>query len=48
MIEIRTKDADEAAFYWAQDNVFFAKTECKEGYSKKILWFIFESNMTES
>ena len=48
MIQIMTKDADEAAFYWTQDNVSFLKTECKNGFSKKILWFIFEANMTEN
>lgn len=47
MIQIRTKDADEAAFYWTQDNISFLKTECKNGYSKKVLWFVFEADMTE-
>lgn len=47
MIEIKTKDADEAAFFWIQPGVQLVNTECKYGYSKKILWFIFESNMTQ-
>lgn len=47
MIQIRTKDADEAAFFWIQPGVQLLDTECKSGYSKKILWFVFSSDMTE-
>ena len=47
MIEIKTKDADEAAFFWIQPGVQLVNTECKYGYSKKILWFIFQANMTQ-
>ena len=28
-MEIRTKDADEAAFFWVQDNIEFKGTELK-------------------
>lgn len=47
MIQIRTKDADQAAFYWTQQDVSFLRAQCKNGYSKKVLWFIFESSMNE-
>ena len=47
MIQIRTKDADQAAFFWIQPNVQLANTQLKYGYSKKILWFIFDAEMTE-
>ena len=47
MIEIKTKDADQAAFFWIQSGVQLLKTECKLGYSKKILWFVFQAEMTQ-
>lgn len=47
MIVIKTKDADEAAFFWTQKGVQLSGTQCKYGYSKKILWFIFDADMTQ-
>lgn len=47
MIEIRTKDADEAAFYWVQPSVELNRVETTDGYKKKTLWFIFDANMSE-
>lgn len=46
-MEIRTKDADEAAFLWVQDGFELAGTELKYGYRKKVLWFVFESSIGE-
>lgn len=46
-MEIRTKDADEAAFLWVQDGFELAGTEMKYGYRKKVLWFVFESSIGE-
>ena len=40
-MEIRTKDADEAAFFWVQDNIEFKGTELKCGYRKRFLLFVF-------
>lgn len=47
MIQIRTKDADEAAFYWVQNNMQLNRVESTEGYKRKILWFIFNYQGTE-
>ena len=46
-MEIRTKDADEAAFFWVQDNIEFKGTELKYGYRKKVLLFVFGTAMSE-
>lgn len=46
-MEIRTKDADEAAFFWVQDRIEFAGTELKYGYRKKVLLFVFSTEMSE-
>ena len=46
-MEIRTKDADEAAFLWVQDRIELMKTELKYGYRKKVLWFVFETSLSE-
>ena len=44
-MEIKTKDADEAAFFWVQDNIEFKGTELKYGYRKKVLLFVFGTAM---
>ena len=46
-MEIRTKDADEAAFLWVQGNIEFAGTELRHGYRRKVLMFLFETGMSE-
>ena len=46
-MEIRTEDADEAAFFWVQDNIEFKGTELKYGYRKKVLLFVFGTAMSE-
>ena len=46
-MEIRTKDADEAAFFWVQDNIEFKGTELKCGYRKRVLLFVFGTAMSE-
>jgi len=46
-MKIKTKDADEAAFFWVQDRIEFAGTELKCGYRKKVLLFVFDTDMTE-
>lgn len=45
-MQIKTKDADQAAFFWTNQKIKLSRTECKYGYSKKILWFVFEADMT--
>lgn len=46
-MKIVTKDADEAAFFWVQDKIEFTGTELKYGYRKRVLLFVFESDMSE-
>lgn len=46
-MNIRTKDADEAAFFWVQDNMRLSGTEVKAGYRKNVLMFVFETDMTD-
>lgn len=46
-MNIVTKDADEAAFYWVQKGIEFKGTELRHGYRKKVLMFLFETAMTE-
>lgn len=46
-MEIRTKDADEAAFFWVQNNIEFTNVELKYGYRKRVLWFVFTTSMGE-
>ena len=51
MIKIRTKDADEAAFFWTQSGIEFCgielKTKPNQKIMKKTLWFIFDSDLDE-
>lgn len=47
MIEIKTKDADEAAFFWVQDKIELRTVEVINGYKKKILWFIFDADISD-
>lgn len=47
MIEIKTKDSDEAAFFWVHDKIELKKVEIAEGYKKKILWFVFDGDISE-
>ena len=47
-MDIRTKDADEAAFFWVQDCMELSGTELKYGYRKKVLWFVFRTTLSES
>ena len=43
-MKIRTKDADEAAFFWVQDGVVLAGTELEEPWHRrKVLWFVFDA-----
>ena len=46
-MRIVTKDADEAAFFWVQPRIEFTGTELKYGYRKKVLLFVFETDMDE-
>lgn len=46
-MEIRTKDADEAAFFWVQEKIELSRIELKYGYKKKVLWFVFDSTLSE-
>lgn len=46
-MEIRTKDADEAAFFWVHEKIELSSTELKYGYKKKVLWFVFNSTLSE-
>lgn len=46
-IEIKTKDADEAAFFWTQTDFELSDTEIVDGFRKKVLWFVFTSTLTE-
>lgn len=47
MIEIKTKDSDEATFFWVQDNIELKTVEVTDGFRKKILWFVFEADITD-
>jgi hypothetical protein len=47
MMIIKTKDADEAAFYWTQNDFELKSVEISEGFKKKILWFVFETDIQE-
>lgn len=47
MIQIRTKDADEATFYWVQPDMTLNRVETSQGYKRKILWFVFNYEKTE-
>lgn len=47
MMIIKTKDTDEAAFYWTQEKFKLKTVEKTDGYKRKILWFVFETEMTE-
>jgi len=43
-MRIRTKDADEAAFFWVQQGVELSGTELEElWHHRKVLWFVFEA-----
>ena len=46
-MEIATKDADEAAFFWVQEGFGLVRTELKYGYRKKVLWFVFKTELDE-
>ena len=47
-MEIRTKDADEAAFYWMQEGIDLVGVETKKSHWKNVVWFVFRTGMTES
>lgn len=47
MIEVRTKDADEAAFFWTQNGFELTKVETTDGFKRKILWFVFSAETNE-
>ena len=46
-MEFRTKDAEEATFYWMQDGIRFTTTDLKRKRWKNVIWFVFETDMTE-
>ena len=47
MIQIKTKDADEAAFFWTQPLVEFQNCEIRSDYNRKALWFVFDVQMSD-
>lgn len=46
-MQIRTKDADQAAFLWTLDNVDLQKIQKSQGYRKIIIYFVFETSLSE-
>ena len=46
-MQIKTKDADEAAFIWTLDGFNFDKIEKVDGFRKKIINFIFSTDFSE-
>lgn len=44
-MQIKTKDADEAAFLWTLDNFDLKNIEKVDGYRKKVIYFIFETKI---
>lgn len=47
MIIIKTKDADEAAFYWTQKGFKLESVETTDGFKRKVLWFVFEADLSD-
>ena len=47
MITIKTKDADEAAFYWTQKGFKLKSVETTDGFKRKVLWFVFEADLSD-
>ena len=47
-MEFRTKDAEEATFYWMQDGIRFTTTDLKRKRWKNVIWFVFETDMDEA
>ena len=47
MYQIKTKDADEAAFLWTLEEFDFKNIEKIDGYRKKVIYFVFETNKTQ-
>lgn len=46
-MEFKTKDADEAAFYWSQKRIKFISTEIQRRRWKNSIWFVFDVDMGE-
>lgn len=45
---VRTKDAEEAAFYWTHEEKFeLSKIETIEHFGKNIVWFIFNTTLND-
>lgn len=47
MIEIRTKDVDEAAFFWLQNGAELSNVDVKYGFRRKVVWLVFKMPLTE-
>lgn len=47
MQDFKTKDVDEASFYWTLDDKFsFIEIETSESYGRKVIWFKFKPLIT--
>lgn len=46
-MEIKTKDTDEATFYWTQEGFEMVSTEVRKNRWKNIVWFVFSVDMDE-
>lgn len=46
-MEIKTKDADEATFYWTQEGFELVSTEIRKTKWKNVVWFVFSVDMDE-
>lgn len=46
-IAVKTKDAEEAAFYWTLDDRFeLTRIETTEHFGRNMVWFCFTSSLT--
>ena len=46
---IKTKDAEEAAFYWTMDDKFeLVNIETSENYGRTIVWFCFSPKVPQN
>lgn len=46
---LKTKDADEAAFFWTMDDKFsLSNIETIEQYNRQLVWFYFTTSLSES
>lgn len=45
-VTIKTKDAEEAAFYWTLDDKFeLSNIETTEHFGRQLVWFCFSTNL---